>query len=472
MRKTFLPRPLTPGERISSLWSAILFAGLLVSGPFSLANTRFFDRSELQKLPPTVQRWYELETQFLFRGLKPNVFQPIDQNSQKAEFTPDQGRIFELKGYWIPVAELHSFGVDSLSGALKEQFIRTNSAGHRELLFLVHPESENFYGRLNLRTRAQESFFAGATASSRSLLVWHKDRPNNPFVAKLSLDAKIANTDRTISAKETAMSVGVNQLLKSMHDLPSSFAALPESMSAIPKNFERGGMILRELPHSDRTLVPFFSLFAPRSNGEPPLLLEIAKRAGQQPRAFVRQQIIERFVDQWLHLTIENGLSMEPHGQNILLELTKEGIPSGRIVHRDFGGFNVDLAFAEHKYGVNLKSLPLLSESLSEGYYQDNHRSGMRGSLVTYFRDGVLFNFENAWPEWIRKGWINEPVGNYFSSEIELTEIVETKLQKALGSAPKLNRKLQGIEDLVIFLRKDHLRSAPASCRRLFSVAI
>lgn len=412
----------------------------------------FRDAKELARLPAPVQEWYRMETQLLSRQLRPGVFAPIDQNPQNVNFTPESARVFELNGYWIPEQDLKTY--ESVHDpALLGGFHRTRN-GKGEILFLVHPESENFYAKLGLEKMDREVFLAAATASSRSLLVWREAAPEKPLIAKLSLDAVIGTVDRTISGKETAASIGVDRLLGQMYDLPSTFEYFHEEFGAIPKGMERGGMILRSFPTSRNLkdiLIPFFSLAMTPADGSLPLVLRMAKAAGEDPRHFITEKIIRPFVAQWADLAIEHGVLMEPHGQNILLEVTSGLSPTGRIVHRDFGGFNIDLAYVKKQYLVSTANLPLFSKTIADNYYQDAHLQNMSKSIDVYFGDGVLYSYEKNWPEWAQKGWVKD--SENFSAKAIMMELLQRELSQRAGYSVFLGDHFSNLSSIVLKLR-------------------
>ena len=449
---------------ILRLWTVYIVVSVLaVCG--QAQGQAFRDAKALQALPASIQRWYEFESKFLSRSVKPGLFSSINQNSQDRRYTPDEANVFELHGYWIPADELKIFESD-FTQELKQLFVRTRN-GKAEVLLLVHPETERFYQDLNLNKNESEIFLAAATASSRSLLVWKESSPQTPFIAKVSLDARVADTNRLISEKETAMSVGVDKILHRMGDLPKSFTYMPEAFGVIPKRYQRGGMIIRAIPKisPDHTLVPYFSLYSDANGTQQPLLTKMIARSKLEPREFVMRKIVEPFLDQWLSLVIDNGITMEPHGQNILLEIDRHGDPTGRIVHRDFGGFNPDLDFIERKYGIKKSELPHVSTSVMNDYYQEAHTRMIRHSLGTYFGDALLFNIGAKWTEWKKRGYLHESKDSAFDVKFEMIRLLDKKLSARTGRSIVLHSHLEGLENVIRTLRQP---SPARSCSVVF----
>jgi siderophore synthetase component len=102
---------------------------------------------------------------------------------------------------------------------------------------------------------------------------------------------------------------------------------------------ENWGYLIRELrpfPHAqtEGSLVPGFALYG-RDYFDPtrPLLLfEVS--AERDPAEFILNEVFLPVIRQWVACFLNFGLILEPHGQNVLLELDSSG-GVRRIVHRD-----------------------------------------------------------------------------------------------------------------------------------------
>jgi hypothetical protein len=430
------------------------------------ADPVFRSPSELARLPAPVREWYRTETELLYKEQRPGVFNPLEANNQADAFKPQAARIFEIQGYWLPASEMQIYS-SGLSPRMRKRFTRIRN-GVQEVLFLVHPESERFYAGLGLSGRPHQTVLAAATASSRSLLVWDEHRPHEPFVGKLSLDAVIGNVERTITGKETAMSVGIDRILSGIRPLPEDFAFLHEPMSMIPRGMARGGMILRTFPEgaaASNTLVPLFALAKMPPKGGKPYVLVLAEKAGLSPREFITRELIDRFVEQWVTLAVDYGILMEPHGQNLMLELNRRGKFTGRFVHRDFGGFNIDLRHVRDHFGIDAGGLPKFGSDLFTDYYQADHAKNMAKGLYTYFADGGLYAFQSQWKIWAERGWLGGDTSAFLTKELMIRALTRSLGRRAGRELAPL--RPEEIAPLVLRLRDSVVRRnlGPAECR-------
>jgi len=375
--------------------------------------------------------WMRYEQKLLSRQLDASKIMVLD-NKQEARFAPEQGKTFAIKSYWLDADKLDAFTGDGMPASIGKLFFR-NKGGARQVRLLVHPESEAFYRDLVDGAEESKGFFASSTASSRTLLVWPKGRPKAAFFAKLSLDKEVGGVVRTIPRGEVARSIGVNNVLYAdRRALPSSFKYLPEVVGVMPKAMLRGGMIIRAIPEEvtrgDVEYVPLFSLYAQPGNGGPPLLAKMINASGLSADKFVTTRIIRPFVKQWLALSVGRGIVSEAHAQNVLIEL-KDGRPTGKFVHRDFGGFNIDLAYREKSKLPQPSSLPVI-ESVEKDYHQLSHDTAIDQSLDTYFVGGFVYNLDAEIPKWEKAGWV-KPQKVRTGSSARYTDVLRDELKAA-----------------------------------------
>ncbi len=368
-------------------------------------NTILRDPNLLLALPPPILAWYRAETERLSRAYSRLA---VGVNNQNTIFTPEAGNVFEMTGYWLDADRLKVYE-SSIPKELREQFVRIRN-DKVQYLFLVHPESYSMYKGILTTDLETETYLAAATSSSRSVLTWKEGQEDKAFIAKVSLNVEIATVDRSIKGVETAMSIGIDRILR-LSNLPKSFKYFREVLGIIPAGLPRGGMIIRSFPKEmrdpDVRLVPLFSLYA-KHKTERPLLLEMILTSGMTPIDFVTSQIIDPFIGQWVDLVVNSGILTEPHAQNVLIEIGKDGLPTGSFYHRDFGGFNIDLKFRQEK-NLAVPTLPSFTGDVASDYYQDSHSGNIHASLFSYFNGGFVSNLDTNINEWIKAGWISGP---------------------------------------------------------------
>jgi hypothetical protein len=343
-------------------------------------------------IPAPIREWMDLEQTLLTRRVG---IGHID-TPRGHRLTPESRAIFAVESYWLPADEAHVFEADALPPELAAQFLRTRD-GTREVRYLVHPESRGAIERSGVLHHATpgEPLLATATSSSRTLLTWDPANPAVPFFAKLSLDQKLYGLDRMINGAQVARSLGVERILARSTDLPRSFRWLPEVLGVMPHGPERGGMILRTIPadllSGDRRLIPLFALGPAGPAGEAPILARMIARSGKSAPDFVRDRIIRPFVREYVALLDDHGIVSEPHAQNVLLEVGRDGMPTGRFVHRDLGGFVPDLERRAAK-GLHDEGLPVVGD-LAYDYFQ-REASARSTNITHYFGKRFLWTLD------------------------------------------------------------------------------
>ncbi|OFZ12805.1 MAG: hypothetical protein A2Z20_10670 [Bdellovibrionales bacterium RBG_16_40_8] len=343
-------------------------------------------------LPKPVTDFLRLEQEHLntSRDLT-RIIRPI--NTQDINYRPESAQIFTVKTYWIDSDLLYTFQDAESLPISSTELVRTVK-GHKQVLFMVHPESETFYAELLRNADIGPEYEGTPTASARTLLVWKKDNPELFFFAKLSLNKEIGGVIRTISESEVPRSVGTSMALNGgRKTLSKNFAYLREFWGVMPRGFNRGGMILREVPKELITgklkLTPVFALYTSTQDTSAPMLAMI-KRSGLDSMQFILEKFLRPFAVHFLNMTIKQGISMEPHGQNLLVELNDNGDLTNTFYHRDFGGFNIDFEYRSDLGLDFLSNLPVIN-SMTKDYLILQHEQSLNNSLFTYFVGNILY---------------------------------------------------------------------------------
>jgi hypothetical protein len=90
-------------------------------------------------------------------------------------------------------------------------------------------------------------------------------------------------------------------------------------------------------------LVPMFSLIAARGE-RVPLLVDLIRRSGLQPERFVVEKVLRPYVTVLAYLLLEEGIQVQGHAQNILVEIDRHEGLTGRLVLRDLTDTSVSVA--------------------------------------------------------------------------------------------------------------------------------
>ena len=418
-------------------------------------------------LPPPLKAWISCEQGRMSRAVDHSRLMALT-NHQDQRFAPETGATFPIKSYWVNADKMRTFKGLGLAPELQSVMLRQHQ-GKRQVRLIVHPESEGLYANFLKGAQPASSLMATATASSRTLLVWPRGKPAGAFFAKVSLDKEIGGVRRTISGGEVARSVGINNVLQlagKRRELPSSFGFIPEVLSAIPRGMSEGGMVIRAIPKAlmrgDVRYVPLFSLYAKPKNGGQPLLQEMVAKSGMPMKQFVRDKIIRPFAKQWLKLSVQQGIVPEPHAQNVLLELGRDGLPTGRFIHRDFGGFNVDFAHRKSTGKAMPSKMPTIT-TLKQDYKVD--RYGTPGkqigrNLDSFFYGGFVYNLDSQVPKWrgagVREGAFKKM----------LTRELEQQFRAMTGKKVRLGRNLRNVSRMVEPLRASSRPRPPGDTLR------
>jgi hypothetical protein len=416
-------------------------------------------------LPPPLSEWIGNEQGRISRSVDPTRITALT-NHQDPRYAPESRQTFEVKSYWVDAEKMRSFAGEGMTADLRAVF--TRSAGGREQVrLLVHPESEQLYRTFLAQSGAvaAPSFQATATASSRTLLVWPQGQPGKACFAKLSLDKEIGGVRRTVSQGEVARSVGINNVLqvaKQRGELPAGFKFIPEVFSAIPRGMSEGGMVVRQIPsevlEGRVRYLPLFSLYAEPGGNSKPLLAEMISRSGQDAESFVREKIIRPFARQWIELSVLRGIAPQPHAQNLLLEVGRDGLPTGNFVHRDFGGFNLDFAFRRERALAMPGELPKIT-TVDKDYKNDRFGAPEHqvGKLDSFFYGGFVYNLDQSVPGWGRRGWVNASGVRSGDFKRMLCSELESQYGALTGRRVKLDNDLGNLARLL-----DARRATPA----------
>ncbi|MEZ4256579.1 MAG: hypothetical protein R3A78_12860 [Polyangiales bacterium] len=100
-------------------------------------------------LPRGVEDLMHFEQELLSRRAGQFVIEPPKAHGLR----PESRTVFELPSYWLGVDDARVFDSGHVPGALESTLFRVRD-GKREVRFFVHPESDAFYRRAGLHTRA------------------------------------------------------------------------------------------------------------------------------------------------------------------------------------------------------------------------------------------------------------------------------------------------------------------------------
>lgn len=259
-------------------------------------------------------------------------------------FTP-----FQIKALWLPLSQGRSY---SILDTHEYCPILRKRNGMDECLFFIHPKTETQYAEL-LTHHASDclTFNAFSLSSPRSLLVALPDESGitQAVLIKVSLNQKAHGVLRLLSARECALSVAntsiFSRILRENRDI--ELAIFEDPFSFVPKDYDFG-MSYRRLPAELNPQVICAT--------SPTYILPLLAFYGKHNAVFFKK-IIEAnghcvtdvlttwfnpFIHSYLTLLLKHHLSIEAHGQNLLLIFDFEFKFKG-LFYRDMGGVNTPI---------------------------------------------------------------------------------------------------------------------------------
>jgi hypothetical protein len=292
-------------------------------------------------------------------------------------FRPESRKVFDLPYIPIPADKMKFKYESSGMSSNMKQNVTFEKNGQRFIRYFFHPLYANKYREL-IETYGVKygEYQAASTSSPRSLVAWKKNAPTKPIWVKVSLHAHldyytkrdangvekkigISRVQTEKKARRSALvnaafnSAGRAELAKSRVDYmaePASYVPGDIQYNGARRGFDRA-TIFREIPealtktNAQTKFVPAFTFI---KNMKPTLAVINAERAtaGKRPInavGWMTKGLIEPLVRTYIHLGMEHGLSGEMHTQNFLLEVSKKGIPTGKIMVKDLDGYRMDL---------------------------------------------------------------------------------------------------------------------------------
>ena len=293
---------------------------------------------------PTLPPWPYLER---YRNEGTRTYSAhADYSECKREYQPTAGlSSFELPSWELPLSALQVYRADPPPDLARLAF-----PDERTARFHVHPQvveqcgDDPYLRRTIAIGRRGPPIRVAPSASTRTLLVL--DHP--PLHAlKVHFPFRVSRYGRRMRGEVVEQAVAVSSALQRWNGGGNPrFAFLREVIGVTHPPLDVGeargenwGYLVRDLtPFPDvsdeRQLIPGFALYGGDKHHEHarPLLLDLADET--DPAGWTLENVLLPTLRQWVACYRDLGFILEPHGQNLLLEVNQAGAVK-RLVHRD-----------------------------------------------------------------------------------------------------------------------------------------
>lgn len=320
----------------------------------------------------------------------------------------------QIQSFSVPVVEVPNDRL-TISLANPDQELLAKYVGVVASSFFVHPQ---FYkdSRVShmdeIASHSQiDDVEVAPTASSRTVLVFDSLLPTHCI--KMHCPAQISRFNRKLDGRDILKSINTSlELDKAMEhpNFPKIFGFLPESIGVsieCENREDSWGYLVREMqPHpvvensNERTLFPLFSMYSSDLNKESestsPLMVSLIQKSGLEPMDFILNKVMFPIIESWCFLARDLGLLTQAHGQNLLLEVGSDSVPT-RVIFRDLSTY-MDRE-ARLKKGLSNEGFPsreadpedcvALTEEAQKGYYSLTYDSFVGHHLFDFLAKTV-----------------------------------------------------------------------------------
>jgi hypothetical protein len=432
------------------------------------------------QLPAGLREWLILER---FHLHKPHLYQRRELDASfDISYLPQHSGTFRLPCFLIARRNLHMFGSQQ-QHSYSMQFY-SDSKIDDAVLFPMHPLALDDYREFLLRVGATDAaregvcIWAVPTSSLRTLLAWPDGAADRAVFVKTSLVSPVVG-DRRVHRMRAGRSVALSALVANqLTELPTQLSYLRESFAFAARSAPHSGSIIRCIPQEIISghvrVAPLFSLIGGEGERRP-LLLAMLERAGTPPLQFVDEMLCKPVARFWLELCMRFGLIIEAHGQDLLLELSTAGQPTGRFYYRDFEGMQVDWEL-RRRLGYSAPDALAHSWQWREAY--DTWENFPYGALpwrkwyvsLYQFLRMVLREVEQSLRQWHQDGLINGPLCGPDELTMAFSRHMFEGLERIFGvrvdSPYNIDRHLNRFLLLLSQLRRQALATVGTSLRR------
>ena len=268
-----------------------------------------------------------------------------DYTEAQEEYRPNSKHSqFDLAVFEVPRDQMLIYTANPSTTLAKKYF------ADDKILFCIHPQTlkeqpDDLYVRHTQSIGTPHKSTTVCPSSSTRTLYVQDDEPFHAI--KVHFPFRISRYGRRMRDEVLEQAINISiELERGIHHLDGQFAFLREVIGVAHKNLrptsprgENWGYLVRDMKPfppdgNERNLIPGFALYG-KDFFEPkktPLLFDLI--GDREPKKFVIEDIMFPIIRHWVGCFKHFGFLLEPHGQNVLLEVDKSR-KIKRIVHRD-----------------------------------------------------------------------------------------------------------------------------------------
>lgn len=181
-----------------------------------------------------------------------------------------------------------------------------------------------------------------ATSSTRT--VFPLKQTPVPHLIKLHSNLQITKTRRHMELRKISHAVAITKAFDNSDVFFKNpkIAYYPESLGVVYNTGKKSdwGFLVRELqsrPYLKRDyyIVPLFSFYLAGEDSDP-YLVKLIKLSGKDPLQYILKEVLFPLFEGWIEIYYTTGFLLEPHGQNVNVEIDSKTHEIIRFSHKDF----------------------------------------------------------------------------------------------------------------------------------------
>ena len=292
--------------------------------------------------------------------------------------------------------------------------LATTYLATEKILFCIHPQmfeehQDDPYVKQTLSIGTlQNGIAVSASSSTRTLYVLDDEVPH---AIKVHFPFRISRYGRKMRDEVIEQAINISmELERGICHLDDRFAFLREVVGVAHRNLqldsprgENWGYLIRDMKpfptvEEERNLIPGFSLYGKDffDSEETQLLFDLI--GDRDPQEFVLENIMFPIIRHWVECFLNFGYLLEPHGQNVLLEIGKDG-EIERIVHRDLAlGIDMRRRREIHLPDSNLNEYNRMESNEFHSITYDKFMGG-------HFFDRIVASCQEKYPDLKKEGF-------------------------------------------------------------------